>query len=96
MMQKPDAKAASKPHGMRIEKLYCWVLNDPQDGGEAIPAYLARNGTWMPLMGADRERMESLRPNAQQIADELSVTIRLKVFGNGVEIDCIAPVAKRD
>lgn len=45
----------------RIDEIWAWVCID-DDGNEGIPAILAPNGTWMPAIGADKDRIESLRP----------------------------------
>lgn len=52
-----------KGAGRRIEALYAWICREP-DGGEGVVATLL-GGQWFPLIGADRERIESLRAVAQ-------------------------------
>jgi hypothetical protein len=47
-----------KPHKITI--LYAWVVEHP-DGEDGIPAINAGDGTVLPLVGSDRERIESLR-----------------------------------
>ena len=47
---------------LRIEKLFAWVATH-KDGTQGIPAMLSGT-TWIPMVGADRERIESLRGHA--------------------------------
>jgi hypothetical protein len=76
-------------NGQKIERLYAWTAEDPDDnGGEGvIGGEVGPGGMMVPLIGADKARMESYRPIAQMTADALGVTVRLKVFGAGVVID---------
>ena len=76
-----------------IEKLYAWIMVD-EDGDEAIPAMTLADNGWLPMIGADEARMESLRPIVQRIADKRGLMAVLKVFGTGVVIDEINPVPK--
>jgi hypothetical protein len=75
--------------GQKIDRLYAWTALDPDDnGGEGIiGGPVGPGGMQVPLIGADKARMESYRPVAEMIADALGVTVRLKVFGQGVVID---------
>jgi len=47
----------------RIEEMWAWLSTDPSDG-EGVIGYRTGDGWWMPLMGADRERIESYRWHA--------------------------------
>jgi hypothetical protein len=44
---------------LRINQLFAFVIVD-DDGTEGVPALLI-DGTWMPLMGADMARVDSLK-----------------------------------
>lgn len=72
--------------GQRIERLYAWVAAEP-DGGEGIVARHIEGFGWMPLVGADRARIESYRAIAEDIARDKGYPVRLKVFASGVVID---------
>jgi hypothetical protein len=77
-----------KPNtGQKIARLYAWIATEP-DGGEGVCAMLLQ-GRWTPLIGADGERIQSLRDHAGQIARETGYPVALKVFGEGVVIDRI-------
>jgi hypothetical protein len=50
---------------LRIEKIYAWICLDDDDS-EGIPAIQIGNMAY-PLIGADKERMESYRPFVEAI-----------------------------
>jgi len=76
--------------GQKIEKLYAWVATEP-DGGEGVCAMsIPSLGGMVPLVGADRARIESLRPHAAAVRTATGFPVRLKVFGSGVVLDEIA------
>jgi hypothetical protein len=80
-----DAKKWQARTGQKIEKLYAWVVTEP-DGGEGIPA--ADIGSMaMPMVGADRERMESLREFAEHVHQVTGYPVKLKMFSGGTVID---------
>lgn len=62
----------------KITELFAWVCTEP-DGGEGIPA-ANLGGLPMPLIGADRARIESLRPHAMTVAHDLGLPVRLVRF----------------
>jgi hypothetical protein len=76
-----------------IEKLYAWIMLD-EDGDEAVPAMEIADTGWMPMIGSNQARVESLRPIVQQMVDARGVKAVLKVFGTGVTIDDINPVPR--
>lgn len=62
-----------------ITEMWAWVCTEP-DGGEGIPAF-EMNGHVMPLMGADKLRIESLRPMAQKVLGQ-GLPVKLLKFSN--------------
>lgn len=64
----------------KITELYAWVCTEP-DGGEGIPA-ANLGGMPMPLVGADKARIESLRPYAEDVAYQLGLPVKLVRFTN--------------
>ncbi|HEY1878475.1 MAG TPA: hypothetical protein VGG68_00935 [Caulobacteraceae bacterium] len=50
-----------------IERLYAWIVTEA-DGGQGIPAFDRGDGLMLPMIGADSERIESLRPVAMRVA----------------------------
>lgn len=83
MTNAPGGKA--RP-GQRIEKLYAWVAEEP-DGGEGILGSDLPGLGYVPLIGADRARIESYRSIAQAMGDKTGYPIRLKLFAAGTVID---------
>jgi len=80
-MPKPPERLFLDPKkaDLQIEAIYAWVCVEPA-GGEGIPAaHIA--GYPMPLIGADLERMRSLRPYAEQLRRTTGYPVRLIRFG---------------
>jgi len=75
----------------RIEHIYAFICDDAGPDDEGIAA--STHGLmWMPLVGADMERMESLRPVAQRIATHFRKPIRLCRFTVRETLEIIQPV----
>lgn len=68
------------PPGTRIKELWAYLAIDPKDDVEGLTAWRSPNGEWMPLVGADQDRMKSLRTKAEDIARQSGHTIRLVRF----------------
>jgi hypothetical protein len=64
--------------GQKIERLYAWVAEEA-DGGEGLCS-MPLGDIQMPMIGADRARIESMRDYAQRIASILGIPIRLVEF----------------
>lgn len=62
---------------LRIDEMFAYIATD--ETGEGIPA-MPISGTTMPLVGADRERMESLRPYAERLAKMAGKKFKLVRF----------------
>jgi hypothetical protein len=63
----------------RIYTMYAFLAED--DEGEGIAAFLdPRTGMWMPMVGADEARVNSLRQMAKVIAKETGKPVRLFRF----------------
>ncbi len=73
-----------------IQTLHAFIVTD-EDGVEGIPAAKAPDGMAMPLVRADRARIESLRPIAQQIADGLGKKVVLTRFSVREDVDTLLP-----
>ncbi len=63
---------------LKITELYAWVCTD-KDGDEGLLAF-QHKGIMMPMVGADRDRIESLRSTAIDIAKLESVPLKLMKF----------------
>lgn len=66
------------PEPKKIDEMFAWIVTEP-DGGEGIPALHTASGA-LPMVGADRARVESLRPHAQGVAAQLGLPLRLVRF----------------
>lgn len=76
---------------MKIEEIWAYVYVEA-NGDEGVPAFLwEERNTWLPMIGADRARVESLRPYAQNIANSTGQTLRLVRFSFGQVMEEIAP-----
>ena len=77
----------------RVEDIYAFVVEDsgPEDEGviaiQAISRELAI--TWLPLVGADMARVNSLRPLAQGIGRRLGKKVTLVHFSNRQDLETI-------
>lgn len=79
------------PKGKVIEKMYAFVMTG-DDGDEGVCGRLnPATGEWMPLVGADTERLEELFPFAQRLADVTGRPIRLLKFATRSEVRMIRP-----
>lgn len=64
---------------LRIDEVFAFVVLD-DDGTEAIPQFRGPDGDPMPMLGADKARVESLRPMAKEIADRMGKPVELVRF----------------
>lgn len=81
--------------GKRILELYAWVVLDDMDGNEGVPATLpGPDGIMLPLMGADRERIESLRRFAEIAASVTGKPVELRRWAGPYElIETVEPAS---
>lgn len=78
----------------KIEQIYAFIAEE-EPGDEGITAQLTPSG-WMPMIGADMDRAESLREMAQKLADAGGKPIRLVKFETRSEIEVINPAGPPD
>ncbi|TET42665.1 MAG: hypothetical protein E3J66_03215 [Dehalococcoidia bacterium] len=72
----------------RIEEMYAFVAEDSGPDDEGVVGFMADTG-WMPMVGADMDRVESLKPIAEHIARTTSKRIKLLRFTNREELGLI-------
>lgn len=65
----------------KIDMLYAWIITE-EDGQEGVPAMSTDDGQWMPMIGADTSRIESLRKTALEVARMKNLPIKLVKFSN--------------
>lgn len=63
-----------------IEEMYAFIMVDPDDGSEGIPAFQGADGKWLPLVGADMDRVDSLIPLAEEMVQATGVPIEVVKF----------------
>ncbi len=74
----------------RIDCMYAYVAEGSGPDDEGVTAFLAGD-RWMPMVGADMKRMESLRGHAQDLASTSGKTIKLLRFSVRSELEVIEP-----
>lgn len=70
----------------RIDELFAFITEDTGPDDEGICAMRMGN-FWVPMVGADMERMEALRPAAEKIAKVSGHRIRLVRFAVRLELE---------
>jgi|1185.fasta_scaffold2021842_2 hypothetical protein len=78
----------------RINVVYAFIAID-KDGSEGIPAFVAENNLVMPLLGADLDRVETLRPIAEDIAVTKNLIITLAKFEHRTDLE-IFPASDKE
>jgi len=63
---------------LKITELYAFVSKD-KDGNEGLLGFRSHEG-WMPMVGADVERVESLIPLANEIKKRSGVDYEIRYF----------------
>lgn len=76
---------AVKP-GSRITEMYAFVTVDPEDDVEGIISV-----NYLPLVGADTDRVEGLKPAAQLFADKADMEVEVIRFTLRERITTIKP-----
>lgn len=79
----------------RITEIFAFIAEDEGPDDEGVAAWVSPfpplGGTWVPLVGADMERAESLKPYAKLIATAMGKRIRLVRFSVREELEVIEP-----
>lgn len=72
-----------------VEEMFAFVVVD-EDGDEGICGFQnPQTGEWMPMVGADIARVDSLLPIARQISKATGKEIRLLRFKTREELEVI-------
>jgi len=74
----------------KIEAMYAFISTEEGPNDEGVVAMRVGN-TWMPLVGADMKRVDSLRPIAKQIAEATKKRIVLAKFTVREDMEEIVP-----
>jgi hypothetical protein len=70
---------------LRIDELFAWVAVD-ENGDEGVMGMKTGHG-WVPMVGADRERIESFRKYAMAVSAGSREKARLVKFTNRVDLE---------
>jgi hypothetical protein len=70
-----------------ISEMYAFISTD--DEGEGVMAFLAQNGTWMPMVGADMTRVEQLKPIAINMGKAQGRKVKLIKFSQREELEVL-------
>ena len=74
----------------KIEEMYAFVTEDSGPDDEGIIGMNTGMG-WMPLVGADMKRVESLKPIAKRISQQIGKPVKLLHFVTRQEVEIIEP-----
>ena len=69
----------------KIEEMYAFIAEDKGPDDEGIVGFMAGTG-WLPMVGADMARVESLKPIARGIANATGTKIKLLRFTQREEL----------
>lgn len=69
----------NKTNAKIIDQIFAFIATG-ENGDEGITGFLAKDKTWMPMVGADIDRVNSLEALAQHIANETKSEIKLLFF----------------
>jgi hypothetical protein len=74
----------------RITEMFAFVAEDEGPDDEGVIAYRVGDH-WLPMVGADMARVDSLRPQAQAIASEIGARVKLLRFTQREEMETLKP-----
>lgn len=75
-----------------IDPMWAIITKDPLGGDdEGIPAILSPDGTWVPLVGADPERVGWMKEQAQNLSTESGLEMKLVCFQDRIELETFTP-----
>ncbi len=72
---------------LRIDEMFAFIVQD-DNGDEGICGFKSPIG-WMPMVGADMKRMESLMPMARELSLSTPNPIKLVKFNVRQELETI-------
>jgi hypothetical protein len=73
---------------LKVNEIWAYLSVDPTDGNEGVIAAPIGSLT-MPLIGADKERMISLKPIAEELAKRSGIEIKLVKFSRREVVETI-------
>ena len=78
----------------RIEEMYAFIVEDTGPDDEGVIGIQSPPGSdgiklWLPLVGADMSRMDSLRPTALGIGRQVGKQVKLVRFTNREDLEML-------
>jgi hypothetical protein len=64
----------------KITEMYAFVMVDGEEDDEGIIGFKSQTGEWLPMVGADMERVKSLIPIANMLSRELEKPYKILRF----------------
>lgn len=77
--------------GDQVLELWAWIAFDPTDGNEGIIGIREPMIGSVPLIGADRARIEAYRGYAQGTADLMKRKVELRKFSTMTVVETLEP-----
>ena len=74
----------------KITEMYAFIVADTGPEDEGVAAML-RGNAWLPMVGADMKRVESLRPFAEDLAKTTGQKITIARFTQRTDLEVIEP-----
>ena len=70
-----------------IDRMYAFVADDGGPSDEGVMAFIAPGtGQWMPMVGADLDRIKSLLPMAESISHQTGKPFKVLLFENRKDV----------
>ena len=76
---------------MKIKEIYAFISTGEEEGVIGMTWPVNGRETFMPFVCADKERVESLKKIAKNIAKESNTTIRLIKLTNRIDLETLEP-----
>lgn len=73
----------------KVEEIFAFLAEDDEKGEGVCGFCDPLTRQWMPMVGADMARVESLMPIARSMAKELGRKIKLVKFSNRLELEIL-------
>jgi len=73
----------------KIEKIYAYVATEAPGDEGILAMFLPGTHTWFPLVGADMERINSLKPYAEKVARQTNKRVVLAEFSVRKDLEVI-------
>lgn len=72
----------------KIQEMYAFIVEDSGPDDEGVIGIQSEEG-WLPLVGADMARVESLKPIARGIGNKIGKKVKLVHFTNREDLGVI-------